>query len=270
MRLSRSVILLLSTVLAMLMPGLALACRCSQQSLDTYFQQADWVARVTVEAVQEPEEVDGMQARAMDIQVLEKHKGAAPLTRLYSADSHAACGMVLLPGSEYWAFAHNRHADSDKWWIDSCSGTRPVGAGYRDTEAENVAATLASLAGKVTAEENQQALIQQRIALTTIGQQAVTAQMVEQFALHSQVSPNGVWRFIVLKPPAASRPPRQLKVIVEREQQTLLELSLTGEDKLGKIEWVNEKLVLVVVHWDPLHASELLVDVESGQIIYAR
>lgn len=246
----------------------ALACRCSQRPLETYFQQADWVGRVKVEKMHDAEELDGGQVRPVAFQVLATHKGGGPLARVFTSDSHAACGMVLVPGREYWLFAHNRNIGSDIWWIDSCSGTRPVGAGFADVETEGVAAALARIAAQNPAADDAEHNLRQRTRLTEIDGAAVTEQMFEQFARQALLSPNGAWRLITLAPPAEARPPRVMRVIVERERDTLVELAITGANRLERIEWVNEKLVLARVVWTPEQTVDLLLDVQYGRIVY--
>ncbi len=268
MNLKRLQILVLSGLIAALLSPQVLACRCGQRPLEAYFRQAHWVGRVAVARVHDPQKVDGWQARAADILVLTTYKGTGGLERIHTADSPAACGMLLLPGSEYWVFAHNPTVGTDTWWVDTCSGTRPVTADYMEVKSGLVAAALDSLARNAAEGSDSNQHLGRRITIATLDAAVVSDDLVAAFAARGVVSPNGAWRLVALEPPANTRPPRVTRIIVEREQATLLELALLGASGIERVAWVNEKLVLVSVVWRAGQQTTLLVDVELGRILY--
>ncbi len=76
-----------------------------------------------------------------------------------------------------------------------------------------------------------------------------------------ELSPNGGYQIQV----EHSNGMALVRVDVERDRQWLL--SLRGAAWAPQARWVNEKLLFVRVHWGRIQASDLLLDVERGQIL---
>jgi len=83
-----------------------------------------------------------------------------------------------------------------------------------------------------------------------------------------ETSPNGAYRFWVEAPDTSVPGPWRASVRIDHERPQLLELGL--EDVAGTVHprWVNEKLLFVRVPWGRLQMSDLVLDVESGEIVH--
>ena len=82
------------------------------------------------------------------------------------------------------------------------------------------------------------------------------------------LSPNGAYRFWVRNPDTATPGPWGAGVIVDNERETRLLLLI--EDVAGPIapRWINEKLILLRVAWGRVMFSDLILDVERGEIVF--
>jgi len=129
----------------------ASACRCAQNTLAQYFQAADRVMQVEIEAIREISRDQAPELgahRVAEFTVLAVYKADAKgMERLKTPASSATCGLTnIKAGDRLWVFAHRQPNDgTDGGWIHSCSGTRAVGRDFQDVPAAEVACTLEGL-----------------------------------------------------------------------------------------------------------------------------
>jgi len=129
--------------------GPAEACRCRQQGVIEYFVAADVVAEARVAEVADVSLDGEMQVRRYRVDTLQVFKGRS-VEIIHSYASSATCGVDFVPGQRLWLFADDGPAapgaSGTVLWMNSCNGTRPASEGFIDTEAEQVADTMAWLA----------------------------------------------------------------------------------------------------------------------------
>lgn len=83
-----------------------------------------------------------------------------------------------------------------------------------------------------------------------------------------RVSPNGAYRFWLRNPDTTLPGPWGAGVIVDNERD--VRHLLLVEDVAGPIAptWINEKLILLRVAWGRTMSSDLILDVERGEIVF--
>lgn len=84
------------------------------------------------------------------------------------------------------------------------------------------------------------------------------------------VSPNGAYRLRKIDPDFSAPPPWNTRIVIEAErpEAVVLELRNHGNVALVYAGWVIEKLVLVRVWWGRVLGADLLIDAETGEIVW--
>jgi hypothetical protein len=148
-------IAILSVCAILAVPGAAWSCRCEQRSLADYFADADVVV---IARLRESNELPDRRILAFEL-LAPDYKGpsthsAGDIATFATAISTASCGIQPDPGAVYVVFAYDRGDETDRLWIDSCSGTRVhISAsldeprGFADVPARFVTQQLNGLAG---------------------------------------------------------------------------------------------------------------------------
>lgn len=82
------------------------------------------------------------------------------------------------------------------------------------------------------------------------------------------VSPNGGYRFWVQTPDTSQPGPWKAALFIDAEGDTWP--TLLVEEVAGPIQprWINEKLIFVRVVWGRIAFSDLILDVEKGELVY--
>lgn len=141
----------------------ALACRCSEQTLQQYFDHSDVAFVATLISAELPSDELSADNAAPDRQILrfspvERYfKAPAELTgnpaatpRFATATSSAQCGLPLHLGARYVVFAQSDSSHPGTVIIDSCNGSRPIAGEFAqsfvNTPAANAAQQLDALA----------------------------------------------------------------------------------------------------------------------------
>ncbi len=145
---------LAAQVLAALVVGqTALACRCAQRELLSYYQDAEIVVAARIVS-SEPLERD----LVLRIETFERpYKGTVGrATRIVTATSSATCGIAIEPGAPYLLFADVEGGPArETYRVSTCNGTRrfPNLEGgevqaYSDVPDRHVIAQLTAFAGQ--------------------------------------------------------------------------------------------------------------------------
>lgn len=136
------------------LPVESFACRCAQQPLSTYFNNADYVAMARLLLFE-----DSADQRYLKFELLaEPYKGGSDeeirILQIVTAASTASCGVQPDINAVYVVFAYADESTPGQLRTDSCNGTRvhistqlsePVG--FDDVPARYVAGQLNALAG---------------------------------------------------------------------------------------------------------------------------
>jgi hypothetical protein len=236
------------------LPTPAAACRCVPLPLTDYAARADLVAQVRVQSVEIAD--DGRRRAA--VQVLDDVRNAAGLRTVTTAADGAQCGVDLQRGARYWIFGRLAPGTTDAV-IGLCDGSRAVAQDFTDTPAAQVAGVLLAWASEGSCPGPAPAEIAARIILEGSADAPSGG--------GGTLSPNGAYRFVLDRSTPVQRHPRIARLRVDRERDAPLQLSL--QDVAGEVaaQWVNEKLVLVQVHWSRTLRSDLLVDVEAARLL---
>jgi hypothetical protein len=262
-------------------PARADACRCQQQGLEAYYQNADIVFLADIVAVTTVTPEDGGAAfRNAPPRIVEAFKGAEGIRYVRTPASTAACGIEVRPGGRYWVFAQRRPGEPVAW-IDSCNGSRTAGSGFSGIEADRVAARLREFA----ATEAHASTLKPHTnpACWTAPRryhtgdppadiaQKITLERTEKTPgdVAGVKSPNGAYAFQVQDPTAIQRPPRVATVTVDMERDYRLALRLHGVAEPVQPEWINEKLIFLRATWGRGSFTDLILDVEAEELIYA-
>lgn len=139
------------TIIVLLVPALAMACRCAQLPFSEYFQRAEFVAMARLASAIEHDD-----HRVLEFELMASpYKGGkasqakGSVVRLATASSTASCGIQADLNAIYVLFAESIDSGSEQLWINSCNGTRvhlstrldePVG--FVDVPARFVAGQL--------------------------------------------------------------------------------------------------------------------------------
>jgi len=270
----------LLVVLIAAWPVSAAACRCAQQTLKEYYQDADivFLAEIVSVATVEPDD-GGPTFRNAQPRIIDAFKGAEGIQHVRTPASSAACGIALAAGERYWVFAERR-IGAPVAWIDSCNGSRRADADFENAAAADVASRLRNLAAAGTetgpAPFTDPACWSAPRVYHTGDPPAETAQKItltrtdEKHGDFAGVkSPNGAYAFDVQNPTGIQRPPRVATVTVDTEREYRLALRLHGVAKPIEPQWINEKLVFVRVGWSATAFTDLILDVEAEELIYS-
>ncbi|XOV81467.1 MAG: hypothetical protein ACFHXK_11330 [bacterium] len=139
-------------VTLVLMSEFALACRCAQQTLAQYYDNAD---EVFIGTLKQTQPLDEQQVQFRFERIGPAYKQASEDTvRLpyISYRSSAACAVAAQPGAVYVVFAQ-RNENSGFARINSCNGTRihrsieGARSGFEDVPENHVVSQLTALAG---------------------------------------------------------------------------------------------------------------------------
>jgi hypothetical protein len=83
------------------------------------------------------------------------------------------------------------------------------------------------------------------------------------------MSPNGAYRMRQLDPDFGAPPPWNTRLVIEAERPELVVLELRNHGNgAAYANWVSEKLVLVRVWWGRVIGADLIVDAETGEIVW--
>ena len=262
-------------------PARADACRCQQQGLEAYYQNADIVFLADIVAVTTVTPEDGGAAfRNAPPRIVEAFKGAEGIRYVRTPASTAACGIEVRPGGRYWVFAQRRPGEPVAW-IDSCNGSRDAGAGFSNVGASRVASRLRELAaadaeaGAPAPYTNPACWAGPRRYHTGPPPADIAQKITLERAdkTHGNVagarSPNGAYAFEVQNPTSIQRPPRVATVTVDVERDYRLALRLHGVAEPVQPEWTNEKLIFLRVAWSSTSFTDLILDVEAEKLIYS-
>lgn len=234
----------------------AQACRCEQLSLADAFRQADVVAEVEIRQVDRPGRGQPVHAT---VRVISTIKNAAGLRGLATAPDSAQCGLTLEAGQRYWIFG-DLQPGSTTALVDACDGTRAVDQPFDDAPVAEVREAMRTLGAGLGSPSPSPLEIAARVTVDT--------EWPADTPLTGAVySPNGAYAYVLIRPTAIQRPPRVARLIVNRERETRLALSLHGVVDSADAQWINEKLILVQVDWSPALRSDLVLDVEAGALL---
>jgi hypothetical protein len=82
-------------------------------------------------------------------------------------------------------------------------------------------------------------------------------------------SPNGAYRFRQIDPDFSGPPPWNTRFVIEAERPEAVVLELRNHGNgAAYANWMNEKLVLVRVWWGRVIGADIIVDAESGEIVW--
>ena len=147
----------------LLTSNLALACRCSEQTLQQYFNNSDVAFVATLISAELPSHELSADSAALGHQILRFSpvdrylkapavlaENPAETPRFATATSAAQCGLAPHLGARYVVFAQIDSNHPGTVVIDSCSGSRPIAGEFAqsfvDTPAPKVAQQLDALA----------------------------------------------------------------------------------------------------------------------------
>lgn len=233
----------------------AQACRCAPLSLAEAFRQADVVAEVEIRRVESAAAADPVRA---PVEVVHDFKRAAGLRAVSTPADSAQCGLTLQPGRRYWIFGRLQPGNVAVR-VDTCDGSRPVDRPFIDTPPAKARGALRALAAGLDCASHTAVEIGAQLRIDADWPADGGLAMAEH-------SPNGAYAYVLEQPRASQRPPRVARLIVDREHDTHLALSLRGVAAVDA-QWVNEKLILVRVSWNHTLRSDMLLDVEAGELI---
>lgn len=141
----------------------ALACRCSEQTLQQYFGNSDMAFVATLISAELPSHELSADSETLGQQILrfsavdrylkapaELAGNPAATPRFVTATSSAQCGLAPHLGARYVVFAQIDSRKPGTAIIDSCNGSRPIAGEFAqsfiDTPAANVTQQLDALA----------------------------------------------------------------------------------------------------------------------------
>ena len=234
----------------------ALSCRCLPQSLAESFATADVVAEVEVIALSAGDVED---LRTVEVQTLRDFKNARGLQAVQTKADPVECGMTLQEGKHYWIFGR-LSPGSTMPAISVCDGSRSTAEGYIDVPAAHIRSRLKQLSAAAACTLPSPLEINARLRLETVARDELEGDI-------NVISPNGAYRFLVRQVLPPARPPHVARLFIDNERETLLVLSLQGIYSPMRVEWVNEKLLFLQADWNKALRSELLLDVEAGQLL---
>ena len=82
-------------------------------------------------------------------------------------------------------------------------------------------------------------------------------------------SPNGAYRMRQVDPDFSGPPPWNTRLVIEAERPEAVVLELKNHgNAVAYANWINEKLVLVRVWWGRVIGADLIVDAETGEIVW--
>ncbi len=98
----------------------------------------------------------------------------------------------------------------------------------------------------------------------------ITLDRVEGSLLEEEatLSPNKAYAFHLKRPDTTQPPPWQAEVLVFIERDYLVRLRFTDVHQLGKVAWINEKLLFVNVWWGRIAGTDFILDIEREAILY--
>lgn len=233
----------------------AWACRCAPLSLAEYFQRADVVAQVEIVAVEAIPDGQGVRAA---LTLVNDYKNAAGLRAVHTAADGAQCGLRLLVGRRYWIFGALTPGSAEVV-TGLCEGSRDVSQPFADTTADEAPGAIVALAAALDCETPTAVQIAARLTLTEVP--------ADSSLVDAGQSPNAAYSLALSRPSAIQRPPRVTRLWVDRERDSRLELAMHGTTDAARAEWINEKLVLVQVPWSRQLRSDLILDVEAGEVL---
>lgn len=234
------------------------ACRCAPLSLAEYFERADVVMEAEIVAIETIADANAPPDRLARVRVLHDYKQANGVRGLRTPTRSEACGLELVPGARYWIFGRLAPGSAEVE-AGNCGGSRLVEQPFRDTGAADVRAALQELASAAACPSPAPAEIAARIALVQTPRDGGLADSVP--------SPNGAYRFVIDNPKTVQRPPRRARLRVDRERDTLLQMTLHGVAADVSAQWVNGKLILARIQWSGTLRSDVLLDVERAAIL---
>lgn len=83
------------------------------------------------------------------------------------------------------------------------------------------------------------------------------------------VSPNGAYRLRKADPDFSAPPPWNSRIVIESERPEAVVVELRNHgNATAYAAWANEKLVLVRVWWGRVLGADLLVDAETGELVW--
>ena len=83
------------------------------------------------------------------------------------------------------------------------------------------------------------------------------------------MSPNAAYRLRKIDPDLTAPPPWNTRIVIEAERPEAVVVDLRNHGTATAYAvWVNEKLVLVRVWWGRVLGADLLIDAETGEIVW--
>jgi len=257
---------LIGFALAILVADPAAACRCRELPLDDYLANAQRVAEARVTAVSDHQFDGEIHTRRYRVEIVRLFKGG-PFTEIYSYASSATCGVNFASGERLWLFADEAPDNSGPMlWMNSCNGTRPASAGFVGVSADKVGKVLASRGDETDNETAAPSDLSPHIrAIDPMRLDAQARLAVQRDAI---VSADGTSRAAVIEPNSRSRPPHELRLLVEYNFSKLLEFRLHGLWSLEALEWINDKLVFFAATAPDGTLDEWVLDIESASVVF--
>lgn len=293
-------LVLVATVLLSGLPSLADGgspsgrCRCSQLTLERYFEQADIVLVGQVRSVRPGGSApDATERYEVEVTPLFRpegpFKGSLEGVVLATSTSPAACGIPVRTGETYVIFASRGDPGNPRLArFDSCSGTRPY-PGNADPRWELflglatrlVLPRLHELAGvqpaqvpggefhtspacwagpRIYHQGTLPAPLQQPVRITRVPGPFPDGEGV--------VSPNRAYRAWTAPPPERATAGDAAVVLVDIERPSLLRIEVASAQTSPNLTWVSEKLLFFRVQHGRVQFTDVLIDVELGRPVY--
>ncbi len=269
------------------------ACRCAQLPLETYFERAEIVVVGRARTV--AERVDGRYRAVLIEPGWRPFKGSLDGVTLVTATSTAGCGVEIEHGASYVIFASRLEDQPGLAVFDTCSGSRrypapsdhgsePVYQGLPDNrivarlfELQSGGAPPANGVAAVDLEPfhtnpacwEGPRMVQTGLPPAELRQRVVfSARRAPEPELEAMPSPNGAYRLWVRNPDTTRPGPWNATLLVDVERDDLLSVDLRDIAQPVSPRWINEKLLYLRVAWGRVAFSDLIVDVEQGEILY--
>jgi len=271
-------------------PNPAVRCRCAPLPLERYFEQAEIVVVARVRSVRRTGSSREGTER-LEVAVAPRFRPGGPFKGsldsliLATSTSSAACGVPVRVGQDYVLFASRVDVDGRSFaWFDSCSGSRVypeapsdelfIGLASRDVLPRLAALAEISRAPSLGARYHTSPACWSGPRVyhesTPSVPSTVTISLVPgPFPeVEGVVSPNRAYRAWTPSPPERATAGDAAVVLVDHERSTLLRIEAATAQTSPSLTWISEKLLFFRVVRSRVLFTDVLVDVERGQLLY--
>jgi len=274
--------------------GPPVRCRCSQLTLERYFEQAEIVVVGHVRSVRTAESApDAAERYEVEVTPLFRpegpFKGSLSGVVLATSTSPAGCGIPVRTGQTYVIFASRGDPGNPRLaWFDSCSGSRlypgnadPRGELFLGLATRLVLPRLHELAGTASPQAPggefhtspacwDAPRIHHQGTLPTPLQPPVRISRIPGPFPDGEgvVSPNRAYRAWTAPPSQRMTAGDAAIVLVDIERASLLRIEVASAQTSPTLIWVSEKLLFFRVAHGRVQFTDVLVDVELGRPVY--